>query len=351
MKYRLLFVTVLGAILAFGLTWTIDAKGLGLGGSIHGLETANDPLTLDINLGREPSTLDPALSINPTSNIVIEQLFVGLVDVDDESGELQPELATNWTISTDGLVYTFNLRNDIKWSDGKTVIAEDVRYGILRALDPNLETGYAYVLYVIDNAEAYNTGDITDPNEVGVTVVNSTTLEIKLEYPASYFFSILSMPIARPVPQWAIDAHGSDWTELGNIVTSGPYLLTEWVHDDHIILDKNPNYYDVSNLQIDRVMMWMESDASMAWQMYLDDELDTVGVSQDAELDPVLNQQSEPVLLNRAATASYYQPLKGSRCRVPSSCCSNCSTCNSTFSSDFRQVSACFTPEEKTFNA
>lgn len=199
------------------------------------------------------------------------------MDLDDDTAEIRPELATSWTASLDGTVYTFTLRNDVYWTDGRQVTAEDVRYGILRTLAPATMSSYAYPLFVIKNAEAYNNGSITDPNQVGVTALDSTHLRITLEYPASYALSILSMWVARPMPRWAIEAWGSAWTEPGHIVTNGPYRLSEWVHNDHILLEKNPTYYDAANVQIERVQMWMVDEAT-AWTMYRNGQLDTAGV-------------------------------------------------------------------------
>jgi len=234
----------------------------------------SQPLTLNINIEADPPTLDPALATDTTSLNVIEQLFIGLVDLDDDTAEIRPELATSWTVSTDGTIYTFNLRNDVYWTDGHRVTAGDVRYGILRTLNPAIHSSYAFPLFIIKNADGYHSGSITDPNQVGVTALDDTHLRITLEYPASYALSILSMWIARPMPQWVIDAWGNAWTNPAHIVTNGPYRLTEWVHNDHIILEKNPTYYDATNVQIERIKMWME-DESTAWTMYLNGQLDT----------------------------------------------------------------------------
>jgi oligopeptide transport system substrate-binding protein len=265
MRTKLSVTIILVVGLALVGTWTASAQG-------------SEPLTLNINLGTgDPPTLDPALATDTTSVTVIEQLFIGLVDLDDDTAEVRPELATSWTVSPDGTVYTFTLRSDVYWTDGRPVTAGDVRYGILRTLNPATQSDYAYPLFVIKNAEGYNSGAITDPNQVGVTALDDTHLRITLEYPASYALSILSMWVARPMPQWAIDRWGSAWTDPAHIVTNGPYRLTEWVHDDHILLDRNPTYYDAVNVQIERVKMWMV-DESTAWTMYLNGQLDTAGI-------------------------------------------------------------------------
>lgn len=163
---------------------------------------------------------------------MIEQLFVGLVDMDDETAEIRPELATSWQISAGATVYTFALRSDVFWTDGRPVTAHDVRYGILRSLDPTIASDFAYVLFLIQNAEEYYNGTITDPNQVGVTALDDTHLRITLDYPASYVLSILAMPVARPTPQWAIAQWGTTWTEPGHIVTNGAYRLSQWVHNN-----------------------------------------------------------------------------------------------------------------------
>ena len=291
LKTRQLSISVLIACLALVLTWAGTVLGSGLEPSSTTAQKASGPLSLNINLGQEPPTLDPALAADSTSVSVIEQLFIGLVDLDDETAQVRPELATSWIVSPDDTVYTFTLRSDVTWSDGNPVTAEDVQYGILRSLDPQTGANYAYPLYVIKNAMAYNAGAITDTNQIGVTAVDTTTLRIALEYPASYALSILSFWVARPMPRWAIEAHGVlTWTEPANIVTNGAYRLTEWAHDDHILLDKNLTYHDASSVQIEQVKMWMV-DTGTAWQMYLDGQLDTAAIPSGASLDPILRQE------------------------------------------------------------
>jgi len=139
---------------------------------------AIDPPSLNLNIVIEPNTIDPSLSSDTTSNSVINQLFLGLVDQDDESGDIKKEIATSWNISTDKTVYTFTLRDDVYWSDNTLLTAVDVRYGILRSLNPATGSDTAAVLDIILNAEDYRTGVITDPNQVGISAPNSTTLEI-----------------------------------------------------------------------------------------------------------------------------------------------------------------------------
>ncbi len=181
-----------------------------------------------------PGSLDPALSWDID---YVEQLFLGLTDF-DEDGNVVPELATGWEVSPDGTVYTFTMRSDVLWTDGYTVTAHDVEYGVLRSLDPATGSGYAYVLHIIENAQAYNEGSITDPNEVGVEALDDTHVRFTLESPAAYFPVIAGLPPARPQPSWAIEAHGGAWTDPSNIVTNGPYKLAYWDQMPYLRINK-----------------------------------------------------------------------------------------------------------------
>jgi oligopeptide transport system substrate-binding protein len=257
------------------------------------VQAASSPptvITVSVNIGTEPPTLDPGQATDTTSNQVIEQLFLGLVDIDDTTGVIKPELASNWQISSDRTVFTFTLRNDVKWTDGNPVIAQDVQYAVFHALDPAENSSAAYLLFPIKNAENFYDGSITDFSQVGVTVIDATTIQFTLSGPLNYFSFFAQTPL-RPVPQWAIDAWGSSWTEPANIVTSGAYQLSEWSHNNYIILTKNPDYFDAANVQIDRVMMWMEADDAVAGQMYLDGQLDTTRVWNGIPAD-VLNSHA-----------------------------------------------------------
>jgi oligopeptide transport system substrate-binding protein len=302
MKKRLILALVLGAVLVLALAWSASALGGKAPAGPDGPASVSNPLIVNVYLGSgDVPTLDPALWTDTMSGNVIEQLFIGLVDLDDETAEPMPELATSWTISPDGLVYTFTLRSNARWSDGRVITAGDVRYGILRSLDPATAAGLAWELFIIKNAEGYNDGSIADPNLVGIKVLDDTHLEVTLGSPASFALSVLSLPVARPMPKWAIDAWGADWTDPAHIVTSGAYRLKEWVAADHITLEKYWQFWAEDQVQIERINGWM-TDETTAWTMYLADELDTVPVPLSASLTPELRQQ----LHMQSASGTYY---------------------------------------------
>ena len=257
------------------------------------------------NLGAEPPSTDPSLSTDTTSVQVCQALFLGLTDFDDNTNEVVPELATDWSVSDDGLVWTFNLRKDAKWvnydpetmmaTDLGTITADDVVYGVKRTVDPATASDYAYVNYIIANAEAINTGESTDLDSLGIKAVDDFTVEFTLTQPAGYFPAIAGMWVNRPQPQEAIETYDVSWTEAGNIVTSGPYMMASWEHDSKMILAQNPYYYAVDSMDIEVVDCVMVVEDSTAFAMYENGELDVQSPPLDdmdrVKADPVLSQE------------------------------------------------------------
>ena len=181
--------------------------------------------TININIGNEPPTLDWSLAMDSTSYTVLNNLMEGLTKF-DESLEPKPALAESWDVSEDGTTYVFKIRENVKWSDGQPLKAQDFEYSWKRILNPATGGHYAYFLYDIENAEEYNTGKINDPDKVGVNVLDDLTLEVKLRRPASYFPSTLVFMSTFPMRQDVVEKHGIRWTEPENIVTVGPYKLS-----------------------------------------------------------------------------------------------------------------------------
>jgi oligopeptide transport system substrate-binding protein len=285
MKKRLILAVALGAILVLALAWSASALSGRAPSGPSGPDSYSNPLTVNVYLGAgDVPTLDPAYAGDTMSLNVIEQLFIGLVDIDDTTSEIVPELATSWDISPDGRVYAFTLRSNARWTDGRVITAGDVRYGILRTLDPAHPGDYAPLLAVIKNAEAYTNGTV-GADQVGVKALDDTHLEVTLEGPTSFALYILALPAARPMPKWAIDAWGNDWTDPAHIVTNGPYRLVEWAAADHITLEKYWQFWAEDQVQIERINGWMYS-SSTAWTQYVAGALDTVPVPSGMSLTP-----------------------------------------------------------------
>lgn len=243
--------------------------------------TSGEALTLRLATVSEPSTLDPNLAEDYYSITPIEQMFLGLTNINNETAAIEPELAESWTVSEDGTVWTFKLRQDAKWSDGAPVTAKDVEYSVKRAVMPETASPYAYVLYTIKNAAAINQTaiptDTYDIDSLGVKALDDYTVEFTLEAPASYFESISSMWTLRPVPSWAIEKYGDAWTDPANIVVNGPYKLTEWRPGEKLIFEKNPDYFAADSVQIDRVELSIITDQFTEVALYESGELDVAG--------------------------------------------------------------------------
>lgn len=242
---------------------------------------AGGPVTVRVSTVSQPTTLDPNLAEDFYSITPVEQLYLGLTNLNNETEKVEPELAESWNVSDDGLTWTFNLRKDAVWSDGQPVTANDVVYSVKRAVKPETASPYAYVLYLIKNAQQINQTkvptDTYDIDTLGVKAVDDHTVEFTLEAPASYFEAISSLWTLRPVPSWAIEKYGDKWTDPTNIVVNGPYTIKEWKPNEQLVFEKNPTYYDADKVQIDRVELNVITDQNTEVSLFEKGDLDVAG--------------------------------------------------------------------------
>jgi oligopeptide transport system substrate-binding protein len=198
----------------------------------------------------EPQDLDPHIITGVQEYHIVSALFEGLVNEDPEDLHPIPGAARSWTKSEDGLFYTFILQKNGAWSNGDPVRASDFVFSFRRILSPGLASEYAYMLFCIKNAEAYNKGTLIDFSKVGASAPDDTTLTISLAKPTPYFLSLITHSAWYPVHPptilkfGAIDQRGSDWTRPGNLVSNGPFVLTKWMLNTVIEVHKNPRYWD-----------------------------------------------------------------------------------------------------------
>ncbi|TCP44302.1 peptide ABC transporter substrate-binding protein [Rhodovulum marinum] len=198
-----------------------------------------------------PETLDQHKTSTVAEANILRDLYEGLV-VYDRAGHVIPGVATEWTISEDGTVYTFTLRDDAKWSNGDPVTAGDFVYSLRRIMTPETGAKYANILYPIKNAEAVNKGELP-PEEMGVAALDDRTLEITLAAPTPYFLELLTHQTGLPVHPASVQAHGSDFVQPENMVSNGAYTLKSNTLNDRIVLAKNPEFHDAANVAIDEV--------------------------------------------------------------------------------------------------
>jgi oligopeptide transport system substrate-binding protein len=227
--------------------------------------------TLKRGNGAEPDSLDPQFAGSTAEENILNDLMVGLVALDAAARPI-PGLAQSWTVSPDGLTWTFHLRK-ASWSDGKPVTAGDFVFAWRRLLDPKTASRYAGNLWVIKNGPGVSGGKLP-AMALGVEAPKPDTLTVTLEHPAPYLPELLTHPSALPLPRWQVQAKGAAWSRPGNYVSDGPYLLKEWVPSDHITLARNPRFYDADKVAIEEVTYFPTSDADAALRRFRAGELD-----------------------------------------------------------------------------
>lgn len=207
----------------------------------------------------EVQDLDPHLVSGIAEHRALSALFDGLADLDLATMEPIPAAAESWTVSEDGKRYTFTMRKDAKWSNGEPVIAQDFAWSWQRMLSPALGAEYSYLLHCIENAKAFNDGDVTDFAEVGVKAVDDYTLEVVLAAPTPYFLSMQTHFAWYPVHRATIEQfgamtdRGTGWTRTGNHVSNGPFKLGAWHPDEVLETVRNEHYWDAANVKLDGV--------------------------------------------------------------------------------------------------
>lgn len=227
------------------------------GGSLAGLPGQAEPVTAYWLDSGEIATLDPQLATDSVSIDYIENLFLGLTNASPlVPGQVDPELATSWAVSDDGLVWTFTIRDDVPWvrwdparhrgSVLRMVTAGDIEYGIKRACDPRVESEYGYVVAGTvagcADALAIDPAQFTDADRdlVSVSAPDDTTLQVTLAFPASYFLSQTTMWVFRPVPREIVEQYGDEWTRLGALTINGPFVFDELSRTRRVLL-RNPH--------------------------------------------------------------------------------------------------------------
>ena len=227
-----------------------------------------------VNLGTEPPSLDWSLATDHVSFNVIANLMVGLTEF-DKNLKPAPVIAKSWDILEGGKKIIFHLRDDVEWSDGKKVRAQDFEYSWKRLLNPKTASEYAYILFDIVNAQEYHEGKIAEPQAVGVQAQDDMTLAVQLRHPASYFLAITTFEVTFPQRQDVIEKFESRWTEPGNIVTNGPFLLASWKHENEIELQANPKFFG-GKPAMEKVTMAMVNEKTTALAMYEQGQLDFI---------------------------------------------------------------------------
>ena len=219
----------------------------------------------------EAGSLDPQKASLVDEFAIIADLFTGLFTDSPEATPI-PALAQSYSVSPDGLTWTFRLKPST-WSDGRPVTANDFVFAYRRILEPATASGYAYLLYLIRNGQAVNEAKAA-PETLGVRALDDLTLELRLEHPAPYLPALLKHQSFFPVPAHTVKAHGDAWTRPENFVGNGAFRLVDWKLGDHIRVVKNPAFYDPASVCVDQIDYFPTPDSVMAERRVARGELD-----------------------------------------------------------------------------
>ena len=223
---------------------------------------------LRFTLGAEPETYDPTLAVGQPDGRVARMLFEGLTREDPQTLEPRPGQAYRWEIGEGGTRYVFHLRPGIRWSDGHPVTAEDFRWTWLRVLRPETASRYAGFLYPVVNAEAFNKGQLKDPDQVGLEAPDESTFVVRLSSPVPYFLYLTQFYTCLPVPSWGVQRYGNRWTLPAHIVTNGAFRLAYWRQNDRFEFTRNPSYWDAASVRLDRVIAYSVEDLNTSFNLY-----------------------------------------------------------------------------------
>lgn len=241
-------------------------------------KTVDAAKTISLNAGMEPTGLNTLTSTYAIEFSLFKHMYENLVTLDDDDNTA-PGAAESWDYDEDTLTYTFHLRKDGVWTNGDPVTAKDFEFAWSQALNPDVASDYAYFLYFIKNAEKYFNGEVAW-DEVGVKVVDDYTLEVTMEQPTPYALFLFSFGTLAPINQRFYEAVGADLysTEAQYFCTNGPFALTEWSHNDKIVMQKNDAWHGAADVEVEEIDWKIITDANAALSSFLAGDLDMVGL-------------------------------------------------------------------------
>lgn len=263
-------------------------------------------------MGPEPADLDPHLATTANDYTVLSALFEGLVAEDPQTLAPVPGVAERWEVSADNLTYTFHLRSDARWSNGEPVTARDFLRSWKRVLTPSLAADNASLLYVVQNAEAFNKGELADFTQVGFSAPDERTVRITLEHPASYFLSLLQHWVWWPVYLPALEMSGSPyergnrWARPETFVGNGPFTLKEWRVGQHIEVVKSLTYWDRAAVRLNGVRFLPIEDLNVEERAFRSGQLHLTEALPVAKVDAYRADHPELLRIDPYLGTYYY---------------------------------------------
>ncbi len=273
-------------LLMAALSWASNLTSTS-GATLDAIDAETGTVTL--SLTQEPPQLDSTRATDTVSGRILGHVMEGLLRY-DVNNRLVPGVAERSDVRTDSA--TFHLREDARWSDGEPVTAHDFVFAWQTAVDPATASQYAFIFYVVKNAEAINTGKL--PREaLGVRAVSARVLEVEFEQPVAYFDKLVAFPTYYPIREdFYLSREGRYAADAVDMLYNGPFEITVWVHGAHVRLEKNPDYWNRGEIRLNVIdFPYITSDGNAALNLYRDGKIAEVnGLGADS-LDQVLKQR------------------------------------------------------------
>lgn len=271
-------------------------------------------MVFNVGNGAEPQDLDPQVVTGVPEHKILMSLFEGLVAEDPKDLHPVPGMAESWDISDDGLVYTFHLRANAKWSNGKSIHAEDYVQSYKRMLTPAFAAEYSYLLWFVVGAEDYNKGRIDDFSQVGFKALDPQTLQVTLKHPTPFLLRIIAghyvwyaVPIEEIVKYGSLTDKSTRWTRPGNMVSNGPFMLKEWKPNQRIVVERNPYYWDAKNVKLDQIRFYPTEDISSEERTFRTGQLDKTNELPNAKIDAYRRDYPEALHIEPWLGIYYYR--------------------------------------------
>lgn len=226
---------------------------------------------LSVQIGPNPETIDPALNSAVDGGNMLLHNFECLLTVGQDN-TIQPGQAETWEVSEDGLTWTFHLRDGLKWSDGSDLTANDFVYSWKRVCDPEVAAPYAdTVLGMVKGFDEAVNGNL---DALGVSAPDDKTFVVTLENTCPYFESLAAFATLSPVQQATIEKNGDAWAiSPDTYISNGAFYVSEWVPDSHIIMTKNPNYWNADAIKLGSIKFVLMEDSNAAYNAYKSEEV------------------------------------------------------------------------------
>lgn len=251
----------------------------------------------------DPKTLHPGLVSSMNESWLVEQMFKGLYKKTPD-GDLELAVAETVTTSEDGLTWTFTIR-DSHWSSGNKVVAEDFVEAMLYTLNPENAASFSYALYILENGEEYNKGEVS-AKEVGVKAIDNKTFEMKLKTPIPYLPDLLTNTFFFPIDSVNAKEHPDWYMSPDNYSTNGVFVLDVWAPKERVAMVKNENYYDVSRTKLDGITFDIIEDRTTEWQMYQSGQLDLLYSPLTDMVEQLIAEGNPEITVSEELTSNYH---------------------------------------------